>query len=78
MRRVIPNILEDIQSVTEGFAAGQLYGADLLGRALGHEIQANGGYVTGIMVAAVPAMLQFSATQQCIVRAGVSDILRGA
>ena len=78
MRRVTANILEDIQSVTEGFTSSQLYGANLLGRALGHEIQANRGYVTGVMVAAVPAMLQFNATQQCIVRAGVSDILRGA
>ena len=78
MRRVTANILEDIQSVTEGFTSSKLYGANLLGRALGHEIQANRGYVTGIMVTAIPAFRQFTITEECIVRAGVTDILRGA
>ena len=78
MRRVIANILEDIRYVTEGSETGARYGADLLGRALGHEIKANNGYVTGIMVAAIPAVNQFTIGQQCTVRAGVTDILSGA
>ena len=78
MRRVIPNILEDIHYVTEETATGQRYGADLLGRALGHEIQASGGYVTGIMVVTVPAVNQFTVSQQCMTRAAIADVMRDA
>lgn len=45
MRRVTPNILEDIGFILSGIdtddRAAERYGADLLGRAIGHEITAD-------------------------------------
>jgi len=79
MRRILPNLIEDIETVPfDDCLAEQRFGADLLGRAVGHAMVIEGDEKRGDYAAILTAIRPtFSQSEWWLTHTAISEVMIG-